>query len=315
MVEFRYHRMARNDRRWREPHGGRLGQSNDYVGTTGFGHEDWNFTRETWPDGRCHLYLQQPPAIVDRSEIFNIALGVRTEGTHHLVGLCEGARYEYIVPTKEMARRRAEQIHSLELEGCVQGYLKGLSLEEKVESFLSLGEVYWVSVAPEHLLMLETPIRIPDEIVKPTYNRYGLKRLSERQYGQLRAAATRDHPPSDTAELDFPEGTLVARWHLTRERDAGKAEEAKRRFLNIHDGELSCEACGWSPGQEFPGVLLERRIIEVHHDVPLSSPDHGGRTRVSDLRLLCPNCHRAIHSIRPWMTVDDFKARFFPQSK
>ncbi|WP_368660950.1 hypothetical protein [Paracoccus sp. (in: a-proteobacteria)] len=30
---------------------------------------------------------------------------------------------------------------------------------------------------------------------------------------------------------------------------------------------------------------------------------------MSDLRMLCPTCHRAIHAIRPWLTVEELKER------
>ena len=38
----------------------------------------------------------------------------------------------------------------------------------------------------------------------------------------------------------------------------------------------------------------------------------GERTRVRDLRLVCPNCHRLVHSKRPWLTWSELLARVQP---
>ena len=74
-MEYRYHKMARNDGGWIGPVSGRLGKSEDYVGSTGFGYEDWNFAGDLWSDGKVRLYLRQQPAEADRSKTFSIILG------------------------------------------------------------------------------------------------------------------------------------------------------------------------------------------------------------------------------------------------
>jgi 5-methylcytosine-specific restriction protein A len=33
----------------------------------------------------------------------------------------------------------------------------------------------------------------------------------------------------------------------------------------------------------------------------------GAKTRLSDLHLLCANCHRMVHAKRPWLTLDELK--------
>lgn len=48
------------------------------------------------------------------------------------------------------------------------------------------------------------------------------------------------------------------------------------------------------------------------HRVPPSPPARAlgveRKTRVKDLALLCANCHRAIHAVRPLPTVEEFAA-------
>jgi predicted HNH restriction endonuclease len=40
---------------------------------------------------------------------------------------------------------------------------------------------------------------------------------------------------------------------------------------------------------------LGRRLLEVHHIVPLNQLAENTRNTLDDLMLVCPNCHRALH--------------------
>lgn len=46
---------------------------------------------------------------------------------------------------------------------------------------------------------------------------------------------------------------------------------------------INCAWCGW-------GTFAE--ILQAHHIIPVAS---GGRTNLTNLILLCPNCHKAAH--------------------
>src|SRR5690606_19764194 len=80
-------------------------------------------------------------------------------------------------------------------------------------------------------------------------------------------------------------------------------------------GTLACEACGF----DFEKVYGDRGsgYIECHHVVPLHEAGEG-RTKLSDLALICANCHRMIHRRAPWPTPADLRAaighRRAPQS-
>ncbi|WP_370347723.1 HNH endonuclease [Catenulispora sp. MAP5-51] len=96
------------------------------------------------------------------------------------------------------------------------------------------------------------------------------------------------------------EGQILVRRHLTRERDPrlrGNKVESVRR----ETGRVACQACGF----DFARIYGDRDadFIECHHVVPLHV---GGprRTRLSDLVLLCANCHRMIHRRSPWLTFE-----------
>lgn len=57
-------------------------------------------------------------------------------------------------------------------------------------------------------------------------------------------------------------------------------------------GKLFCQACGVEPLKVY-GV----EVIEAHHRIPLSKSEEGRVTEISDLIMLCPSCHRAVHRI------------------
>ena len=105
----------------------------------------------------------------------------------------------------------------------------------------------------------------------------------------------------DVPEFDFPagsygesEGDRVIREHVKQEivrRNSAIVREAKNRRLKRDNGRLICECCSfdfleyyWDMGYSF---------IECHHKIPIVL---GKRiTKVTDLALVCSNCHRMLH--------------------
>lgn len=108
----------------------------------------------------------------------------------------------------------------------------------------------------------------------------------------------------DEDEEEFPEGRLLFRAHITRERNSRLVGQAKRRALK-REGKLLCQACGFDY-REMYGRLGEN-YIECHHVVPVSQLTPGSRTRLQDIVLLCSNCHRMIHRRRPWLGIRELK--------
>jgi hypothetical protein len=90
---------------------------------------------------------------------------------------------------------------------------------------------------------------------------------------------------------------------LRRERDAGLSRDAKAAFANANGDKLFCQACGVEPLKVY-GV----EVIEAHHRIPLSKSEEGRVTEISDLIMLCPSCHRAVHRI-PDCDFDVLKAK------
>jgi hypothetical protein len=121
-------------------------------------------------------------------------------------------------------------------------------------------------------------------------------------------------PVSIAQDVDITaiEGEPLLFFHLRRERCPALRTAKREAELNAGNP-LCCEACGLTSKAAFPGLLED--ILEVHHRHPLSAVDGSVVTSLSDLALLCPNCHRAIHRTKPYLSVDEFRTRILPLSR
>jgi 5-methylcytosine-specific restriction enzyme A len=105
-------------------------------------------------------------------------------------------------------------------------------------------------------------------------------------------------------EVEAEEGKMLTRLHRYRERDRTLVAKKKSRFLR-ENGSLHCEACGFNFEQVFGD--RGKGFIECHHVRPVSELSQGGITRLSDLVLLCSNCHRMVHKQRPWIGLQELQ--------
>lgn len=105
---------------------------------------------------------------------------------------------------------------------------------------------------------------------------------------------------SDEGIQEAPEGRLLTRKHLARERNRKLVESKRNQDMKRH-GKLACEACGF----DFAIHYGDRGngFIECHHIKPVADIVEGQTTHIDDLVLLCSNCHRIIHRRRPWLSV------------
>ncbi len=95
------------------------------------------------------------------------------------------------------------------------------------------------------------------------------------------------------------------RTHLVRERRSSGIKKEMLADLIKLGRSVVCEACGFHY-REIYGA--DHDFIEAHHRSPLSSNDVERVTTKADLALLCANCHRAIHRIRPEVSVEQLAA-------
>jgi 5-methylcytosine-specific restriction enzyme A len=133
----------------------------------------------------------------------------------------------------------------------------------------------------------------------------GMRAMAERVH-ELLATAEADSirlPDLDIGDIPAEEGGLALRAHLRRERDPRlrrrKLADAKRRRVPI-----ACEVCGFDFGRTYGSHGLD--YIECHHRTPLYVSGET-QTRLTDLALLCSNCHRMIHRSKLWLSVEQLK--------
>ena len=94
---------------------------------------------------------------------------------------------------------------------------------------------------------------------------------------------------------------MVTALHRQYERSV-KMIQAKKKQALASFGKLACEACGFDFQQRYGEHGAG--FIECHHTRPVHTLKPGEKTKASDLRLLCSNCHRMVHAKRPWLSLD-----------
>jgi len=111
----------------------------------------------------------------------------------------------------------------------------------------------------------------------------------------------------------FPEGKIRERLHITRERNVSLIKKAKELAIK-KKGLLECACCGFNFFEVYGEI--GKNFIEAHHTVPVSSLHEDGEiTNLSDLALVCSNCHRMLHRRRPWLEIDNIKSLLIKKSQ
>lgn len=124
----------------------------------------------------------------------------------------------------------------------------------------------------------------------------------------IRVSAPRPEVEAETELPDesAPEGRVLLRVHKIRERNRYLVE-AKKRRAKKELGRLLCEACGF----DFVAVYgeLGEDFIERHHTVPVADLAPDEKTHMSDLALLCANCHRMVHRSGEVLSIEVLRER------
>lgn len=102
------------------------------------------------------------------------------------------------------------------------------------------------------------------------------------------------------------EGRILTALHRRRERSPVLARKKKAQVLK-QLGALKCEVCGFDFADRYGDLGLG--FAECHHRAPLATLAVQSRTKLSDLAIVCANCHRMIHRSRPMATVEELRLR------
>ena len=144
------------------------------------------------------------------------------------------------------------------------------------------------------------------------WNRYSEDRIAlSEMASKIRLAGDNlpgDYAGSGTNEDDEVlelEGGVLFRTHRYLERN--RSNRAKKiKSVQEKTGKISCEVCGIEPHVKYG---LDKILIECHHKIPLKDLPQATKPKLSDLALLCPNCHRAIHRIEDCSDLDELRRR------
>ena len=116
----------------------------------------------------------------------------------------------------------------------------------------------------------------------------------------------------ENVELEYEEGRRYQEERSLFQRDPRLVQQAKDFYGCV------CQVCGFDFAKIY-GVLGQD-FAEMHHLNPLSErpPEEqtsAVRTNLTEVAVLCANCHRMIHRLKPALSVEQLKARLFSDSE
>ena len=184
----------------------------------------------------------------------------------------------------------------------VKGFRNPNGVYMKLCNFLRLDPDY-------HGEGLDAGSKLDEEVWNEFYsNREQLSKIADairRNYSYL---TTPEPKTGESENIDedeeFPEGRILSRSHRFKERNF---ELVKKKKLQVFQktGKLACEVCNFE-FTEFYGDMGQG-CAECHHNIPIAELQGEQGIKLSDLSILCPNCHRVIHRRRPWLMVQQLR--------
>lgn len=117
---------------------------------------------------------------------------------------------------------------------------------------------------------------------------------------------TSDIPDIDEIEFTAKEGrrTKSESAHYKYERNSKLRRVKIKDFLTKY-GSVHCEICSFNFKVKYGE--RGREYIECHHTIPVSEMKGEHVTNISELVLLCSNCHRMIHRKKPWLNTNELR--------
>ncbi len=105
-------------------------------------------------------------------------------------------------------------------------------------------------------------------------------------------------------EDEFPEGIILTRIHRLRETDQ-RAVREKKRFVQASEEGLVCAICDFDFHEAYGEIGYG--FAECHDTTPLTYLRAGVKPKLSELLIVCPNCHRMLHRSRPRLLPSDLR--------
>lgn len=325
-MEYAVVRVVHNADNYQSPSGGKLGKNSEssYAKTSGFGHEEWNFNRSLLTNGRVNGYHYYKPAEKKRRQPFTLFFTTYTDKQWKLVGIYQDAVYcDQGSPTTPLVlKQKLKDLRALGDElGAEWASLTDAQIIKKLKQ--DVVHMRW-SVDPEDIVVPPTSLEIPLSMVfekdfRKNYHETTATTIAPSDARLLESllgkSSTRSKKSVDSkidselpdVETDAIEGQQKLVAHLKRERSP-KLVKAKKRSVYHATGMLACEVCAF----DFNSIYGPRghQYCEVHHLKKLSEiKESSVTTRLSDLAVVCSNCHRMLHRGVPMLTLKKLVAQ------
>ena len=304
-------RLILNDNQWTRPSPGRLGiGEGKYVQEAGFGHEDWNFNYDLAVDGYLHGYVYYYPVKSKVNETFNFAFATYQSRQWYLVGFYRNCRFipEGAPYVPALLKERAAHLMDLKKAGSLGKIIPDHSQEGILKFLRAELKHLRLKVHVGDAIVMPHPAPIPKNILN--VKNYRIPRptsISENVFNQLMVLGLKEIPTAleNYEDSEFPEGREAEITHIRRERSPELIRTVKTQFLKTH-GRLYCQVCDFDFKLKY-GAIGDG-FIEAHHIVPVKDLPPGGKTKISDIALVCSNCHRMLHRSKRWLQISELKA-------
>lgn len=132
--------------------------------------------------------------------------------------------------------------------------------------------------------------------------------LVDKVFRLIKNGSTPDRLPDVDEESFGTEGNPRLVSNIRRERSSALVKQKKAKVL-AETGALCCEVCDFN-FEKFYGKHGEK-FCEIHHLTPLHKSDRNTETKLSDLAVVCSNCHRIIHRMDPMPSISELKRLVF----
>ncbi|AUN14695.1 hypothetical protein [Paraclostridium sordellii] len=90
----------------------------------------------------------------------------------------------------------------------------------------------------------------------------------------------------DIERIEIEEGEHIQRIVKCKKRNSNARKLKLEKFKQDNDGQVFCEVCKEN----------DIAVIDIHHNsIAVAKMEGVHKTKLSDLRVLCSNCHRKVH--------------------
>lgn len=122
------------------------------------------------------------------------------------------------------------------------------------------------------------------------------------EFGEARSSRVPNATETDAVYLEGRDRELL-KSHRRMERNANAVRDKKAK-VRAETGKLLCEVCNLDFTVKYG--LLGKDFAECHHIVSFSLRQGERSIQLSDLAIVCANCHRMLHR-RPFHTIPELR--------